>query len=52
MRSNIKYCKVTERMFLDKKYVTKKRNEQPFPVRRLFSAQNPFHESIVFDFNG
>jgi len=27
-----------------------KRNEQPFPVRRLYSVENPFREIIVNDY--
>ena len=29
-----------------------KRNEQPFPGRRLYSAQNPFLELMIFDIMG
>ena len=39
-------------MLFYKNYVTKKRNEQPFPARGLYSAQNPFLELLLFDIMG
>ena len=36
-------------MLLYENYITKK-NEQPFPVRRLYSVETPFREIIVNDY--